>query len=127
MSRTVLAAAAALLAVAACASGPAPPTAPEATAPAMMTASAAEVAAGKRIAELRCASCHAIGPSGESRMEGAPAFRKLAERYPVTALEEAFAEGIMVGHPAMPEFKLSPEEIRALLGYLDSVQERRGV
>ncbi len=41
-------------------------------------------------------------------------------------LEEAFAEGVLVGHPDMPEFTLSAEDIDALLSYIQSVQERRG-
>jgi mono/diheme cytochrome c family protein len=59
-------------------------------------------------------------------MPEAPPFRTLSERYPVTALEEAFAEGILVGHPAMPEFRFEPHEIDAIIAYLQSVQTRRG-
>jgi mono/diheme cytochrome c family protein len=81
---------------------------------------------GRRIAETRCASCHEIGEHGASRMPEAPPFRTLSERYPVTALEEAFAEGILVGHPAMPEFRFEPHEIDAIIAYLQSVQTRRG-
>lgn len=81
---------------------------------------------GRSIAEVRCASCHAIGAAGESRLPEAPPFRTLSERYPVNALEEAFAEGILVGHPAMPEFRFEPHEIDAIVAYLQSVQTRRG-
>lgn len=84
------------------------------------------VAAGLRIAEVQCAGCHAIGPSGESRNPAAPPFRTLSRNYPVNALEEAFAEGILVGHPEMPEFRFTPAQIDDILGYLQSVQERRG-
>jgi mono/diheme cytochrome c family protein len=83
-------------------------------------------AEGRQIAETRCATCHAIGEGGASRMPEAPPFRTLSERYPVTALEEAFAEGILVGHPAMPEFRFEPHEIDAIIAYLQSVQTRRG-
>jgi mono/diheme cytochrome c family protein len=44
----------------------------------------------------------------------------------VNALEEAFAEGILVGHPAMPQFRFTPAQIDDILAYLQSVQERRG-
>lgn len=84
------------------------------------------VQAGRYIAEIKCAGCHAIGQSGESRNASAPPFRMLSRRYPVTALEEALAEGILVGHPEMPEFRLTPAQIDDLLTYLESVQERRG-
>ena len=62
------------------------------------------VAQGHALAEEKCARCHAIGPEGESTLPIAPAFRTLSERYPVDDLEEALAEGIVSGHPAMPEF-----------------------
>jgi hypothetical protein len=57
-------------------------------------------------------------------MAEAPPFRKLPERYPVEHLAEAFAEGIVVGHPAMPQFAFEPPEIDALLSYLRSLGPR---
>ncbi len=86
----------------------------------------ANVAEGRRLAEINCASCHAIGPSGESRHPMAPPFRALSQDYPVNSLEEAFAEGILVGHPDMPEFRLTPAEIDHLLAYLNTIQSRQG-
>jgi hypothetical protein len=44
----------------------------------------------------------------------------------VNALEEAFAEGVLVGHPSMPEFRFEPRDIDALLAYLESIQTHRG-
>jgi hypothetical protein len=32
------------------------------------------------------------------------------------------AEGIVSGHPDMPEFVFQPDEITAILGYLDSLK-----
>lgn len=96
-------------------------TAPVAS-PAQRTPNLAE---GQRLAEVNCSTCHAIGESGESRHPNAPPFRELSRAYPVTALEEAFAEGILVGHPDMPEFRLEPAQIDDLLGYIESIQERR--
>jgi mono/diheme cytochrome c family protein len=81
-----------------------------------------EVTAGRVIAETYCAVCHAIGPSGESPRQGAPKFRELARRFPVENLEEALAEGITTGHPDMPEFEMTPEEIGVFLVYLKSIQ-----
>jgi mono/diheme cytochrome c family protein len=86
---------------------------------------AADIEAGRRFAEDHCARCHAVGTSGESPHAGAPPFRQLAERWPLENLAEALAEGITVGHPDMPEFVLSPEEIDDLLGYLESISEAR--
>ena len=87
------------------------------------TGNAAE---GLRIAEIHCAHCHAIGEQGESTHPLAPPFRTLSRHYPVNSLEEAFAEGILVGHRDMPEFRLEPRQIDDLIAYLNSVQEQRG-
>lgn len=91
--------------------------------PSLATASPA---AGQVLAERYCVACHAIGPAGDSHNPEAPPLRTLATRYPVTALEEAFAEGILVGHPAMPEFRFTEAQIDDLVAYLESIQERRG-
>lgn len=92
----------------------------------VVPAPGASIEAGRHMAEIKCAGCHAIGAAGESRHPSAPPFRTLSHNYPVNALEEALAEGILVGHPAMPEFRLTPAEIDDLVAYLQSVQERRG-
>ena len=78
------------------------------------------------MAEVFCVTCHAIGETGESPNPDAPPFRTFSERYPINALEEAFAEGILVEHPAMPEFQFSPDDIEALVAYLETVQTSRG-
>ena len=130
--KTLLATAFLALALSACAAQEPPhgdpsPPAPPALAPAPegeMTHEAL-VARGRGIAEVFCVSCHAIGPSGASPLDAAPPFRTLSESYPVTALEEAFAEGVLVGHPAMPEFQFQPQDIDALVAYLQTIQTRR--
>lgn len=111
------------LAAAACAQAPGPVAPPS---PVESPRPAGSISAGLRMSELVCAQCHAIGQSGESPVAEAPAFRRLAERYPVTLLEEAFAEGLLTGHPAMPEFRFSESEIEDLLAYIQSIQERQG-
>jgi mono/diheme cytochrome c family protein len=79
---------------------------------------------GRTIVEEKCARCHATGPAGESPLAAAPLFRTLSERYPLGDLEEALAEGIVTGHPDMPAFVFEPEEIAAILAYLESIQAR---
>jgi mono/diheme cytochrome c family protein len=81
-------------------------------------------ARGRAIAEAKCARCHAIGTQGKSPMALAPPFRDLSQHYPVEHLAEALAEGIVVGHPAMPEFTFDPPEIDALLSYLQSLSSK---
>lgn len=89
-------------------------------------AESALVARGHAIAEHKCARCHAIGPTGLSRNPKSPPFRTLSRRYPLEGLEEALAEGIIVGHQGleMPHFRLSPPQIDAFIAYLKSVQEK---
>jgi mono/diheme cytochrome c family protein len=83
----------------------------------------AALARGHEIAQAHCASCHAVGRSGDSTAPEAPPFRTLSQHYRVDTLEEALAEGISVGHPAMPEFQFAPDDVHALVLYLQSVQD----
>lgn len=77
---------------------------------------------GEAILSEACASCHAIGKTGESPKLGAPPFRGLSEDYPVENLAESLAEGIMSGHPEMPVFVFEPRDIDAIIAYLQSIQ-----
>ena len=79
--------------------------------------------AGRTLAEANCAVCHAIGHVDESTHPDAPPFRILSQRYPIESLGEALAEGIMVGHPDMPEFALPQDQVAAIIAYLESIQE----
>lgn len=69
----------------------------------------------------KCAGCHAVERSGDSPMHAAPPFRDMGVLYPVRDLQEAFAEGLVTAHPAMPAFELQPTEIADLIAYLESV------
>lgn len=60
----------------------------------------------------------------EPARTAAPAFRELHRRYSIENLAEALAEGMLVGHPAMPEFEFRPKDVRAIIAYLKSVQTR---
>ena len=119
----MLRAAAAALLLAACAA-PAP-DAVEATAPAA-SAEPGPVARGRALAQSVCSRCHAVARSGSSPVPVAPRFRDLHQRYPVNSLEESLAEGIVVGHPLMPQFELSPGQIADLVAYLRSLEPGRG-
>jgi mono/diheme cytochrome c family protein len=79
------------------------------------------IADGRALLEERCARCHSIDQTGASPFAPAPPFRILGTRYPVENLEEALAEGILGGHPAMPEFVFEPEQIDAIITYLKSL------
>lgn len=79
---------------------------------------------GEALVTKYCARCHAVGRVGASAHEGAPPFRTLAHRYPIEELEEALGEGIVTGHPHMPEFRFSADHVGAIIAYLKSIQNR---
>ena len=79
---------------------------------------------GYNIARTNCARCHSIDKVTPSPLSAAPPFRTLHLRYPVETLEEALGEGIVTGHPAMPEFSFDADEVGAIIDYLKSIQQR---
>ncbi|OCW59168.1 c-type cytochrome [Hoeflea olei] len=79
---------------------------------------------GRELVEINCGKCHAVEAADASPHEGAPPFRTLSERFPMDALEEAFADGhIYADHPDMPEFIATPEQVDAIIAYIASLQE----
>lgn len=74
------------------------------------------------ILKTNCSRCHAIGKIGESPLKIAPPFRTLHERYPVEDLEEPLAEGIITGHPTMPEFRFDPGQVGDIVAYLKTLE-----
>lgn len=83
------------------------------------------VAKGRTIMEANCARCHAIGKDDTSHHKEAPPFRVVVTRYPPENLAEALAEGIVSGHPDMPEFVFEPPEIEAIVAYLGTLAPAR--
>jgi cytochrome c len=79
---------------------------------------------GEALLTRDCARCHAVGLTGNSPRADAPAFRTLGTRYPIESLEEALGEGIMSGHPDMPEIKFDADEVGAIIDFLNSIQKR---
>jgi len=79
---------------------------------------------GEELLQRDCAPCHAIGRTGESPKKEAPAFRTLGQRYPIESLEEALGEGLMSGHPDMPEFSFDADDVGDIIAYLKSIQQR---
>ena len=79
---------------------------------------------GGALVKTQCAPCHAIARTGASPNPKAPPLREIARKYKPEDLEEAFAEGIMVGHQSsdMPAFELEPAQIDALTAYLRALK-----
>lgn len=79
---------------------------------------------GRGLVEANCGKCHGVGEADASPHEAAPPFRDLSDNFPIDALEEAFADGrIYSGHPDMPEFIATPQQVGAIIAYIASLQE----
>jgi mono/diheme cytochrome c family protein len=102
----------AMLAILACAASPA------------MSSQALSPAAqrGRVLVLANCARCHAIDKVSQSPLKIAPPFRTLHLRYPVEDLEEPLAEGIITGHPTMPEFSFDPGQVGDIISFLKSLE-----
>ncbi len=77
---------------------------------------------GRNLAVENCGGCHAIAPGDQSPNPDAPPFKEVAKLYPPESLEEALAEGIMVGHEDMPAFEFTPDQVEQLIAYLKSLE-----
>ena len=80
-----------------------------------------DIANGKALIEENCSRCHGIGLTDKSPHPQAPEFRSLSKKYPIASLEEAFGEGIFTGHPDMPAFQMTPEQITGVIAYIESI------
>ncbi|HXX25041.1 MAG TPA: cytochrome c [Pseudolabrys sp.] len=78
---------------------------------------------GKQLLQQKCGPCHAVSKNDESPRKDALAFRTLGQRYPIDSLEESLGEGIMSGHPDMPEFSFDADEVGDIIAYLKSIQQ----
>jgi mono/diheme cytochrome c family protein len=77
---------------------------------------------GKRLALTYCAKCHSIDKVSQSPLRIAPPFRTLHERYPVETLQEALGEGIVVGHPTMPQFSFDADQVGDFIAFLKTLE-----
>lgn len=100
------------------AEAPLPPASAAAASPALSLTEQ-----GRAFVTARCSTCHAVERGGDSPVAEAPAFRTLSARYPLENLAEGLAEGLYVGHPVMPEFELTPEEVDAVIAWIGSIQD----
>jgi mono/diheme cytochrome c family protein len=78
---------------------------------------------GQTFVRANCALCHAIGHVGDSPLPAAPPFRTLHTLYPVEDLAESLAEGIITGHPSMPQFTLDAGQVEDVIAYLKTLED----
>lgn len=84
------------------------------------------VGRGEAIAELACASCHAIGAAGDSPHAEATPFRLLSRSAGISTLEKALAGGKVTDHPDMPDWAFDPLDLDGLIAYLETIQVSAG-
>ncbi len=77
---------------------------------------------GHDLLRENCARCHAIDMDSQSPLAKAPPFRDIVKTYDPSTLEEALAEGIVTGHEQMPQFTFEPEQVTAIIAYLDTLK-----
>ena len=63
---------------------------------------------------VHCAQCHAIDKVSDSPLAIAPPFRTLHLKF--------LAEGIVVDHPTMPQFRLDPDQNADVMAYLQTFE-----
>lgn len=83
---------------------------------------APDVQRGLTLARAHCVRCHAIDKVSPSPLAIAPPFRDLHRRYRIEHLAEALGEGLVMGHPTMPEFRLAPDQISDFIAFLNSLR-----
>lgn len=81
----------------------------------------ADAVRGRALVEANCSSCHAVNVRGNSPAANAPAFRTIAQTYPVAHLEEALAEGMTIGGDHALE-AFAPNDVNAIIAYLETIQ-----
>ena len=77
---------------------------------------------GLTFVRVHCAQCHAIDKVSESLLAIAPPFRTLHLKYPIEDLARPLAEGIIAGHPTMPQFRLEPDQVADVIAYLKTLE-----
>jgi cytochrome c len=90
-------------------------------APALAQQSPAEQR-GLTFVRANCARCHSIDKVSESTLPIAPPFRTLHLKYPIESLQRPLSEGIIAGHPTMPQFRLDADQVTDVIAYLKTLQ-----
>jgi len=80
-----------------------------------------EIERGLVIAQRECASCHAIGPTGDSPTPMSPPFRALASDFSGPTLEARLLVISDLGHQEMRPAGLDAAEVRDLAAYIETL------
>jgi|SRR6185295_17856892 len=77
---------------------------------------------GLTFVRTHCVQCHSIDRLSESPLTIAPPFRTLHLKYPIESLERRLSEGIVAGHPTMPQFQLDPGQVADVIAYFKTLE-----
>lgn len=97
-------------------------SAPQSSSGQSSTGQSPAVQRGIVLARTYCANCHSIDKLSPSPLPIAPPLRDLHKLYPVERLEESLAEGLVTGHPSMPEFQFDPGQTNDFIAFLKSLE-----
>jgi cytochrome c len=78
---------------------------------------------GRALLKEFCASCHALGKTGNGHRYSGPPFRTLGRSFDLDQFPQLLERGIKSTHPDMPEFKFTEDDARAVSAYLRSIQQ----
>ena len=81
---------------------------------------------GRFYALRSCAGCHAVGVLGASPNENAPSFGAIRLRYNALSLPRRLSEISENGHYEMPPIHMTPDEIRDVAAYVQTVEAPDG-
>jgi cytochrome c len=80
------------------------------------------IAAGRRLAEQWCGSCHQLGPAGTPPRADAPGLPQVAQLPSTTAL--ALRVFLRTSHADMPNIQISPADTDDLVAFILSLKEK---
>lgn len=81
---------------------------------------------GRQAAQTYCASCHSIGPTGDSPNAKSPPLRAVAHKYREKSISSILIiDGTVVEHRGMPRFEISVAEGDGLIAYIRSLDRAR--
>lgn len=95
---------------------------PQAGVEASVSVGAESIERGRLLTSTACAGCHATGVTGDSPLAAATPLREIVHRYPLDQLEDAFAEGLVTTHPAMPGYTFRASEIDDIIAYFETLK-----
>ncbi len=77
---------------------------------------------GETLAQQWCSQCHAIKPGEQSANPKAPAFAAIAAE--PSATDYGLRVFLRTTHATMPNFKINPDDIDDLVGYIRSLKAK---